>query len=38
MLLQGQKEIQISWIKMMDPSLVGEASRLVLFQKLSLEI
>jgi hypothetical protein len=38
MLLQGQKEIQISWIKVMDPSLVGEASRLVLFQKLSLEI
>jgi hypothetical protein len=38
MLLQGQKEIQVSWIKMMDPSLVGEASRLVLFQKLSLEI
>jgi hypothetical protein len=38
MLLQGQKEIQISWIKMTDPSLVGEASRLVLFQKLSLEI
>jgi len=38
MLLQGQKEFQISWIKMMNPSLVGEASRLVLFQKLSLEI